>query len=175
MDFVQAIRLKAMAAVISADPGWDARFRHIARFLSKEFSIPLTEVYDLPLDFVLLHYYEARFESMEEEDLYREARVLIKTPEELDYEEQLERESEDEFYNQAVEKAKSLQGKRLETVKKVNRMTEELGARDGLETQAVAVRSPEALPDLQPIEFNLSEDPEFEKLMNGDPLGSAKK
>lgn len=174
MDFVQALRLKAMAAVVSDYPGWDDRFRHIARFLSKEFSLSLTEVYDLPLDFVLLHYYEARYESMEEEDLFREARVLIKTREELDYEEQLERESEDEFYNQAVEKAKSLQGKRLETIKKTTRMTEELGARDVLEPVAPVIP---VVPvyDLKSVDFVLSEDPEFERLMNGDPLSPIKK
>lgn len=171
MDFVSALRLKAMAAVMAEDPGWDAKFRAIARYLSREFSIPLMDVYDLPLDFVLLQYYESRFETMEEEELHRQAEEMVTSPEEREAEILEAQKSDDDFFRATEMAVRAQKGKKLDTLKKVTKMTEELGGRDILEAPVI---KPVAIPDLGPVDFSISEDPEFEHLMNADPLGKPK-
>lgn len=65
MDIFQAIKAKALRSVLK--PDLDYVIRHIYRWYSKTFFTPLEEAYDLPLEEILLHYYECHFESMDHE------------------------------------------------------------------------------------------------------------
>lgn len=72
----KSIQTLAFASVYLDDYDDDYHYRYIFRQYSEFFSTPLHEVYDLPLDFVLQNYYEARYEKMSEEDREK-LRVLI--------------------------------------------------------------------------------------------------
>jgi succinate dehydrogenase flavin-adding protein (antitoxin of CptAB toxin-antitoxin module) len=80
VDFYEAFQKKALAAVLRPDE--DAFLRHVFRFYSKTFHVPLPEVDDLPLDHVLTSYYEEGFENMGEEDREEYKERLTETPEE---------------------------------------------------------------------------------------------
>jgi hypothetical protein len=58
-------------------------YRRIFRWYSKAFSTPLHEVDALPLDDVLLAYWEERFEEMEDKDLEEIRGDVTEEPEEL--------------------------------------------------------------------------------------------
>jgi len=88
-----AHRLSALNAVLHPETDPEYELRRIFRWYSKEFNVPLPQVYDLPLDDVLQNYYEAKYEQMEgaepdEKDtdqrpyLIRERDFLCETPEE---------------------------------------------------------------------------------------------
>jgi len=55
------MQLKALEGILLKTPEY--YYRKICRWYSKEFSTPLKGVYDLPMDFVLEHYYESFLEK----------------------------------------------------------------------------------------------------------------
>lgn len=63
--FLQSLQILALDAVLS--PDWEASYRHVCRWYSKEFSTPLHTVEDLPIIEVMTHYYEGCYEAMDEE------------------------------------------------------------------------------------------------------------
>lgn len=52
------------------------QLRSICRWYSKSFSVPLPQVSEIPIDEVLLAYYESKYEEMEPEDLEKERQRL---------------------------------------------------------------------------------------------------
>ncbi len=77
MDRVKNIQLQAMRAIVTPDD--DALFRFVCRWFSEKFSTPLMDVYDLPADFVLQHYFEDMFSNMSRDERYKRAIELIET------------------------------------------------------------------------------------------------
>ncbi len=176
MDLLEKLRLRAMAGVL--EPDWDAKFRSIARWYSREFSTPLTQVYALPVDFVLLHYFEADYEGLEEEKLHEIAWELITPPEVLEHEAELEKKSDDDFFAATARKAASMKSLKDDQNKKVSAAVDTLGEQDPLEVKKAPVKMvPDGagLKSLEPLEFSISEDKEFMDLMNSDPLSIMKK
>lgn len=97
-NWFRGLQVAAMRAVAAAQPEYrekldadgDYFLRTVFRWYSKTFSTPLHEVADLPLDDVLLHYWESQYEEMEADE--REA--VIKRLRETD-EERRQREAKD--------------------------------------------------------------------------------
>lgn len=80
MNLYDAIRTQALHAVLR--PDGDYLLRHIFRWYSMTFNTPLMDVYDLPIDFVLQHYYEMSFENLPEEERLAIIDEVIETDEE---------------------------------------------------------------------------------------------
>jgi hypothetical protein len=107
MDFYQALQCRAMLAVTKPDRA--AWLRHVLREYSKAFYTPLYVVEELPLERVLLTYYEHSFEQMDEDEREDYIERLCETEEERKQREQRDAASEqagEDFFatlNQQVE------------------------------------------------------------------------
>ena len=51
-------------------------YRKMCRYISQNFNIPLPEVEKMPVDYVLLHYFESTYEGYEEKELLKLAKEL---------------------------------------------------------------------------------------------------
>jgi len=125
MDFGKAIRLVALRNVIRQDGHYILRY--IQRWYSKTFATPLDQVDDLPLEDVLMAYFESYYEEMKEEERAKEIETLLETEEQRQAREraedvdQAEREefakftvAEDE--RKAKKKATEAEKKKIENV-----------------------------------------------------------
>lgn len=77
--FDASLRILALWAVRNKTD-WVTAYRRISRWYSTTFHTPLHLVADLDEAFVLQHYYEHVFESLDETDWRREAREAVETP-----------------------------------------------------------------------------------------------
>jgi len=99
MDLFEALQIKALLGVLHPDD--DSLLRHIFRFYSKTFNVPLPEVDALPLEDVVLAYYEEFFEHLPDEDRAEFKELLTESPEERKARqaaEKVEEAADDEFY-----------------------------------------------------------------------------
>lgn len=85
---------------ISRDPSYT--YRKICRWFSREFNTSLPQVVNLPVEFVLQHYYEHQFEGLKEEDLFN----MMRHHADPDYVES-EESNDDEFFRQITEEAEA--------------------------------------------------------------------
>lgn len=76
-ELYEAARILAMAAVRM--PDWESGYRRVCRYYSEHFSTPLLDVFDLPVPFVLQHFYEQLYETMEADVLKNTIRDAIET------------------------------------------------------------------------------------------------
>ena len=67
MSEIQKLHDIALANVLDPDDGY--YFRAICRFYSEKFHTPLHEVYRLPIHTVLINYFEATLEMLDEDDV----------------------------------------------------------------------------------------------------------
>jgi hypothetical protein len=127
LDLLKAIRLCAFGAVKSKDKeDSDYTLRHIFRWFSREFHVPLPEVPNLPLEYVLTHFYECRYEQMEEDGLDEEDLLLRETKaERLAREAKAEADAaeDDEFFNE-VKADTAAQIQKLSSVMKKHNLDE---------------------------------------------------
>lgn len=79
MNYYMALRIRAMAAV--QDPDSAATLRHIFRWYSREFHTALHIVEELPLEDILVAFYESTYEDMSEDEKQKEIAELLETPE----------------------------------------------------------------------------------------------
>ncbi len=79
INYFLALRTIALREVLNGGP--DYWLRQVFRWYSREFSVPLPSVSDLPMDHVLQAYYECHYEKMEEDDREAERHFLIETDE----------------------------------------------------------------------------------------------
>lgn len=63
MDPLEAVRIKALLAVMEGD-SFSYLYRRITRTYAKLFSTPLHEVEELPIEYVLEHYFEHVYEEL---------------------------------------------------------------------------------------------------------------
>jgi hypothetical protein len=100
LNYLDNIRIRALTAVV--DPDHDAIMRRIFRWYSEKFHTPLHVVEDdLPLDHVLLHYFEHEFEGLDEAERHNLAIELLETPEERAERAAMVAADEDEFLKKA--------------------------------------------------------------------------
>lgn len=88
LDLLKAIRILAFGSVQKRDSEYI--LRHIYRWYSTTFNVPLPQVDDIPLEDILTHYFEVRYEGMSEEDLEEEEVLLRET-----YSDRLAREAKE--------------------------------------------------------------------------------
>lgn len=106
LDYLKAIRLLAWNAVEKRPS--DYLMRHIYRWYSKTFHVPLPQVDDLPIEDVLQAFFEERYENLpdeerdDEEERLRETRAERLAREAREREEQ---ESDDAFFREAQAEA----------------------------------------------------------------------
>ena len=93
MDFYHALQCVAMQAVLNPDR--DAWLRHVVRWYSKTFHTPIADVEQLPMDEVLLAYYESSFEEMEDDEREEHVHKLLETDEQRAARERLEAKAEE--------------------------------------------------------------------------------
>lgn len=107
LDLLKAIRLLAYDAVTRKGSEYILRF--IFRWYSREFSVPLPQVDEIPLEDVLQAFFECRYEQMDEHEREDEESKLRETqPERLEREAREKRESEDDddFLREAIAEAR---------------------------------------------------------------------
>lgn len=80
MDVFESLQAQALLAVL--EPDHDAWMRHICRFYSKTFHVPLPQVVELPVEDLVLAYFEDRFEEMDDDGRQEVLERLLETPEE---------------------------------------------------------------------------------------------
>lgn len=110
-DVLDIVRIKAMRATIKPDE--ESWIRRIQRWYSREFSTPLHMVGELPLEEVLLHYFEEMYEKLKPEERHDLAIKIIETPEEKEVREAEERKSEEELIEMAKADNDRIQAKLL--------------------------------------------------------------
>jgi hypothetical protein len=79
VNHYKAIQLLAMESVTESDSDYNLRF--IFRWYSRAFNTPLHEVEELPLDDILVAFFETRFEEMGDEEREKEIASLLESPE----------------------------------------------------------------------------------------------
>jgi primosomal protein N' len=177
-----AIKLKALRDVLSSDS--EFTIRRIYRWYSKTFATPLQEAFDIPLEDILLHYYEERFSALDQEELQEE--LILATENEQQRAERKELQDSEmaneyellEMSRQANEAAE--QAKRKKDVSKSKefnlkaKMTAEgiTKLSDALSTAADSIKEAmQADPLDLPMSINFEEDKQFESLLDKDALG----
>lgn len=131
--YLDSIRKVAMLAVKKPDD--QAVLREIFREYSKMFYTPLHVVEDLPLEFVLLHYYENKYGAIldkenGEEELNTHLRHLLSTPEERYRQAQEEDEKElkmlEELEQEAAKEAQKAEFDKLKNTKSLKVVDKDL-------------------------------------------------
>jgi hypothetical protein len=80
MDFFRALQAKALVGVLR--PDHEAWLRHVYRWYARTFATPLHIVSELPLQDVVLAYYEEAFENMQDIERQHFLDLLTETDEE---------------------------------------------------------------------------------------------
>lgn len=112
LDLLKAIRLLAWDSVKNRPSEY--LMRHIFRWYSERFHTPLHEVDDLPLEDVLQHYFEVRYEELPDELSDDEEEHLRETREERlarEANEAAEKEDDDAFFRQVQAEAAAQRAK----------------------------------------------------------------
>lgn len=103
LDLLKSLRLCAYGAVKAKDSDYVLRF--IFRWYSREFKTSLAEVEAMPLEEVLTHFFECRYENMDDDALEEEEKLLCETASERLARETLaavDAEADDDFFKEAV-------------------------------------------------------------------------
>jgi hypothetical protein len=105
MDLIDAIRTQAMLDVMEGD--FLYHYRRICRWFSSKFATPLSEVEELPIEYVLQHFFEEQFESMSKSE--RRKIALEMTENETEKKARLKKEkdkTDDAFLKKIAKQAK---------------------------------------------------------------------
>lgn len=118
MNIYDAIRIKALRDVVKGNSP-DYALRKVFRWYSKTFATPLTQVEDLPVEFVLQAYWESMYEDMEDPKLEAERVELTKTEAERKAEDRAwdEQQAEEVAFTQMVAQTKKIEDLKPEGIK----------------------------------------------------------
>jgi hypothetical protein len=109
LDLIKAIRLSSFGAVKEKDPEYI--LRHIFRWYAREFHCTPDVAESKSLDEVLTHFFECRYESMDDEAFEEEDKRLRETHAERLLREEKERadhDDDDDFYKETMAEAKTV-------------------------------------------------------------------
>lgn len=160
MNLFHAISVIALRGVLTDDAEY--RLRKIFRWYSRTFATPLHEVEDLPVEDVLLAYFETSFEDMKAEEIKEQIRLLTETNEERIAREKAEEEqttremTDEEFLRQAEAQARE---KKLRKEKKAK---EDAQLLSNLLEEPVAPVEPKPEPPAMPEPVEPEIDRTFE-------------
>lgn len=121
-DLIRAIKILALKAV--KVPDYDAAYRKICRWYSREFSTPLEAVYDIPEETVLREFFEDYYESIyKDKERAPELDVIIqqlsKKEEEVDTE-AMEDEAWAQEMQREIDEERRQAGEKPQTKEQVN-------------------------------------------------------
>lgn len=174
MDKLRVIRVLAAASVKARD--MDYFIRHARRWFSDKLKTPYREVEAIPDEEVLQHFFEARYETMDEDDFDEEVERLCETEAETaarEASEENEKSKDDDWYQQVLREEKE----RLAKKKPAARETS-FSDKDGpIATQPAYVMgsslpttfNDEPLrPKAEDIKLEFVDEKEFEDLISDD-------
>lgn len=95
IENLNPLRIQALRGVWK--PDHDSTLRRVFRWYSEKFHTPLHEVPDLPLEDILLNWFEVHYEQMEPEEKHNLGLELLETPEERRKRESDDKNSEESF------------------------------------------------------------------------------
>lgn len=116
VDTLKAIRVLAMQAVEKNDIDYFIRF--VGRWYATHMNEPYSVVQSIPFEEQLQHFFEVRYEHMDDEDFEEEAKKLIETEEEQaarEAKEEADSSDDDEFLRQAIAEEKKRLKKKQKT------------------------------------------------------------
>ncbi len=105
MSIIESIQKTALLAAIR--PDGDAVLRNLFRWFSKTFHTPLADVEEMPIEYILQHYFESQYEELEDEDKHNLIIFLLETREEREARKKEEEQDEEDFFNEAQAEAES--------------------------------------------------------------------
>ncbi|WNM70151.1 hypothetical protein [Myxococcus phage Mx1] len=150
-EYLDGIRIRALASVMA--PDFDAILRGIHRWYSETFHTPLHVVADLPMDHVLTHWFETKFEALEEEERHNLAIYLLETPEERQLRVESDAADDEAFMRKAQEENEKAAKKKGKAELAFQRMLEKaMSEEDGLKPKQKVVRPHSPKPQLEPEE-----------------------
>ncbi len=103
MSIIESIKKAALLSAI--EPDGEAVLRFLFRWYSKTFHTPLQEVEDLPIEYILQHYFECQYEELNQDEKHDMIIHLLETPEERDLREKAEKDDEENFFKEAQAEA----------------------------------------------------------------------
>ncbi len=173
MHPVEAAQIAAFAAVTIDDYDSEYFYRHVFRWYSEKFHTPLHEVLDLPLDFILQHYFEVYYEGMTEVQR-DEARTKLHETKEQRRQRMIREEAEaadaEEFAQQVAEEEAARAKEAAEsTIDKEKKKIAQLPVDDRPRAMR-ADHAPPVFPSALPtpdIKMTFVDDEELEKLIEG--------
>ncbi len=171
--------LKLIALKNTIEPNEEAFLRSVQRWYSREFSTPLHVVPDLPLEDVLLNYYEDHYAALKEADdeslWLKELVMVTETPDERkqrELNEESDLVSDEEFLRQVMEEEKNKKSKVED-----HKHTERPALKTNREMPEVELPRPEQMPEIK-MEFidekELADLSEQDGLSGWDVLGPTK-
>ena len=168
LDLVRCIQIDALWCVqrdLDDQSDGDFTLRSIQRWFSKTFHMPLPHVEELPLPYVLQHYYEESYGDMSEWDFQEAVKRAIATKEEITQirkEEQEEFDAEERFMEEAKQEATDT----TKASKEMDRVQEQLKKfRESVDLLGGSIKASKASKSMS----KQTEEPEIELI--GDALG----
>ncbi len=116
VDTLKAIRVLAMRSVEKNDIEYFIRF--VGRWYATHMNEPYSVVQSIPFEEQLQHFFEVRYEQMDDEDIEEEAKKLLETEEEQaarEAKEEADSVDDDEFVRQAIAEEKKRLKKKQKT------------------------------------------------------------
>jgi hypothetical protein len=160
-DDIDAIRIRALRGVWK--PDYESALRRIFRWYSERFHTPLHTVPDLPLDDILLNFFEVQYESMEPQEWHNAAINLLETPDERRQRRMNETKADEDFLKKA---ASMVEKKKVN--KQLRKKAAELAAALAKAKEKPAEEKPAPKPEPEEVAISFSEggfDDDF------DPMG----
>jgi hypothetical protein len=105
MSIIESIQKTALLAAI--EPDGEAVLRNLFRWFSKTFHTPLADVEEMPIEYILQHYFESQYEELENEDKHNLIIFLLESKEEREARKKRESQEEDDFIKEAEAEAAS--------------------------------------------------------------------
>src|SRR6266404_3936927 len=104
-DLISNIQKTALLA--SIQPDGDAILRNLFRWFSIKFHTPLADVEDLPVEYLLQHYFESQYEELEPDDKHNLILFLLESPDEREARKIAESEDEEKLMKELEAEAAS--------------------------------------------------------------------
>jgi hypothetical protein len=136
MDTLEAIQLEAMRAVLEEDPEY--LLRRIFRWYSTTYHTPLHQVEELPIEYVLQHFFEVNIEAMPKAQRKKLALTLAESKEEKLAREKAESGLSDDAFLRKIKRKekKAIAARKVREQEQRKRMEEE-GEMDFLSPERV--------------------------------------
>lgn len=134
-DLIDSIKRIALLSIV--EPDSEANLRRLYRWFSKTFNMAITEVEELPVEYILMHYYESKYEELNDEEKHDEIIDILETPEEKAARIAEEQAKEDDFL--AELEAQALEERKAEAKLKAGTLNTSLKPENKEEEPAISI------------------------------------